>query len=246
MPESRIRIAVLDPLIASQLRTQSAASEIELVWAGDELSDLVQSAPEARPTVIVADFDRLGADPAATAKNLLSSSGAELVVIAYTFARREELRRLEAERVRIVRAPISVDALKLSMMSVLVRGILRRPVEASPASVTANTKATNDPARTSAPSRQGRGEIAVTPPRFDPSQLGKLQEISSSIQCECPNHVAATLVSLRAFEDYSLTCIDRDAKDAAIHRMLYQRTAEARRIMEEALVDLLKHEAIVL
>jgi hypothetical protein len=243
--ESRIRIAVLDPLIASQLRNQSAAGELELVWAGEELSELIASAPAVRPTVIVADFDRLGADPAATAKSLLSSSGAELVVIAYTFARREELRRLEAEHVRIVRAPISVDTLKLSMMSVLVRGILKRPAGASPASAETDTT-TSVPARRATQLQQRRGEIPVTPPRFDPSQLGKLQEISSTIQCECPNHVAATLVSLRAFEDYSLTCIDRDAKDAAIHRMLYQRTAEARRIMEEALVELLKHEAIVL
>jgi len=220
MNEARLRIAVLDPLIASQLRSHaSVGAELVLVWDGAELKDLLLSAPSLRASVIVAEFERLGPDPAGTAKALLKESGAQLLVVAYTFARREDLRRLEVENVRIVRAPVSVDALKLSMMSVLVREIFAKPSVARP-------------------------ESGVIPPRFDAVQLGKLQEITSSIQCECPNHVAATLVSLRAFEDYSLKCIDRDAKDAAVHRMLYERTAAARLVMEEALVELLKHESI--
>jgi hypothetical protein len=217
-----VRIALLAPVIAAQLRSQAhERNELEVVWAGENLKGLLDAVGPARPAVIVAELEKLEGDPTEAVRSILAASGAELIVVAYTFARREDLRRIEGERVRVVRAPISVDSLKLAMMSVLVRGILKAP----PAAL---------------------AEPSVPPPRFDPAQLGKLQEIGSAIQCECPNHVAVTLINLRGFEDYSRTCIDRDAKDAAVHRMLYERTAAARAIMEDALVELLKHESIVL
>jgi hypothetical protein len=223
MSDTAPRIALLAPTIAAQLQSQAHdRSQLDVVWSGEDVNALIAAVAVARPAVIVADLERLGDDAPAAVRSILKASGAELIIVAYTFARREDLRRLEGERVRVVRAPISVDSLKLAMMSVLVRGILNSP----------------------APSGASGG--AVPPPRFNPAQLGKLQEVSSAIQCECPNHVAVTLIGLRGFEDYSRSCIDRDAKDAAVHRMLYERTGAARAIMEEALVELLKHESIVL
>lgn len=73
-------------------------------------------------------------------------------------------------------------------------------------------------------------------------QLGKLQEVESSIDCECPKHMAALILSLRAFEDYSSDCENQTEKDAEIHAMLHQETARARAIMENALIKLCEHE----
>lgn len=54
------------------------------------------------------------------------------------------------------------------------------------------------------------------------------------------------LLSLNAFEDYSAACESRGTEDAKIHTLLHRSTAAARRIVEDALVELLRHEGIVL
>ena len=56
--------------------------------------------------------------------------------------------------------------------------------------------------------------------------------------------VAELVLSLGMFEDYSAKCRNKDDADAAIHRMLYEETARARAIMEEALTKLCRHEQI--
>lgn len=80
--------------------------------------------------------------------------------------------------------------------------------------------------------------------RFSPEQLGRLQEVASSVDCECPNHLATLVTSLQSFESYSARCKNKDDKDAAIHAMLHRETQRARVIMEDALSRLLVHEGM--
>ena len=84
------------------------------------------------------------------------------------------------------------------------------------------------------------------PVRFSAEQLGRLQEIASSVDCECPNHLATLVTSLQGFEAYSAKCENKGEKDAAIHAMLHRETRRARVLMEDALSQLLVHEGIVL
>ncbi|MBC7474359.1 MAG: hypothetical protein H7263_08715 [Candidatus Sericytochromatia bacterium] len=79
---------------------------------------------------------------------------------------------------------------------------------------------------------------------FTEYQLGKLQEIISKVDCECPNQVAALVSSLYAFEDYSKKCENKNDKDAEIHKLLYEKTSQARVIMEEALKKICDFENI--
>jgi hypothetical protein len=81
-------------------------------------------------------------------------------------------------------------------------------------------------------------------PRYTVEQLGRLQEMRSVIQCECPNHVATLVQSLLAFEAYARNCENRNAADAAVHRMLHDKTMAARTVMEEALAELIAFEKI--
>lgn len=87
---------------------------------------------------------------------------------------------------------------------------------------------------------------AAPPRRYSREQLARLMEIASAVQCECPNHLARIVTSLLAFEDYALGCEDRNPEDARVHRMLYERTARARGVMDQALAELLAHEGIEL
>lgn len=82
------------------------------------------------------------------------------------------------------------------------------------------------------------------PRRFTPSQLARLMEISSAIKCECPNNLARIVQSLIGFEDYAKDCQNLNAEDAKIHRMLYEKTAQARAILDEALAELCEFEQI--
>ena len=65
-----------------------------------------------------------------------------------------------------------------------------------------------------------------------------------AIQCECPNHVSGLVQSLLAFENYARNCENRNADDAAMHRLLFEKTAAARVIMEDALAELVRFEKI--
>ena len=85
-----------------------------------------------------------------------------------------------------------------------------------------------------------------TPRAFSIPQLGRLAEIKSAIDCECPNHLSNLLLQLNDFEDYSARCTNKNDADAAVHRALYEHTAQARAIMEQALEILVRHEKIVL
>ena len=80
---------------------------------------------------------------------------------------------------------------------------------------------------------------------YTDEQLAKLLEISSAVDCECPNHLAKLVENLIAFELYSKDCESRNEEDAKIHAMLYQRSAEARAVMEKALKELVIYEKLV-
>jgi hypothetical protein len=227
-----IRVAILDEQIPAQLRERPQDAEgLEVVWAGTSVDDLMRSTARVSPQVIVADLDRLGSDPAATAEQLLASSAAELFITVYRFAPRSAVEYLAGAKRRVVRAPVSIPMLKTQMMSTIVRGML---AEASPARATAAPP----------PRRPFEPDPAAEAPRFTDAQLGTLRERSSRLACECPNHVAELVSSLVAFERYSRSCANRDDDDAAMHRALARATGEARRVMEAVLVDLLRFEKI--
>ena len=79
---------------------------------------------------------------------------------------------------------------------------------------------------------------------YDADQLARLSRISSTIECECPQHMAELLKGLTAFEKYSQECEDRNADDSLLHAFLHRTTAHVRRTMEEALRHLIQSEGL--
>ena len=80
--------------------------------------------------------------------------------------------------------------------------------------------------------------------RFTPQQLAKLLEVTSKVECECPNHLSGIVAGLVAFEDYSADCENRHEEDRELHAFLHTETGRARAIMENALQRLLETEGI--
>ena len=81
---------------------------------------------------------------------------------------------------------------------------------------------------------------------YTQDQLGQLARASTTVECECPQHLAGLLQGLAAFEKYSSECEDRSPEDALLHAFLYRTTARVRRTMEEALQHVVLAEGITL
>lgn len=279
-----VRIAVLSEHLAAQLRIVLAGSGpppselagIDVVWSGSSLAEFKQRVPALRPQVLAVDLAQISAsgEPRRSELDaLLQLTGAELVLVLYSFAARDQLRQLAAvgERTRAIKTPLSLSALRLNMLSLLVRDTLQSPdataasgthsalasasASASPAaSPSANPPTGGSPVSTAQSGPRSRmiggdddfgAPLPVGAARlFSQAQLGRLQEITSSVRCECPNHMAELVSSLAAFEEYSKKCENRDDADAAMHAKLYRETSRARRLMEEALVALCRYERI--
>lgn len=207
---------MLDEGTAAHLRESlDQATDLELAWAGESSTQLLAEAPAVQ--VVLANIDQLGDDPVGRMNAIVDATHAELGIALYAFAKRDLLDRLGQGRVRTLRAPINLSTLRGQMMSVIARNLL-----------VANL-----------------GSASIAPPRYNAVQLGKLQQISTSIECECPNHLAVLLQNLADFEAYSSTCSNRNPADAELHRLLYEHTARARAIMERAMDRLIVHENIV-
>lgn len=230
-----LRLAILDEQLPAQFRERPREAEgLEVVWSGIDAEELVRATGRADIDIIVADLARLGPDPAESAERLLESSGAELFITVYHFAPRLDVERLAGPNRKLVKAPVSLPALKAQMMSSIVRGLL---------GTAAVARTTRSPAPASARS-SAPVELPGGRPRYSDAQLGALRERQSRLACECPNHVAELVTSLVAFERYSRSCAARDDADAAMHRELADATAAARRTMETALSQLLRFENI--
>jgi hypothetical protein len=244
--------AVLDDVLPMQLRERpDELAPMQLVWSGVDLERLRAELPRLRPDVLLLDLQRLGADPLAEARALVQSCGAQLLILLYDFAPRDTLREAARMGARPVKVPVRLGALRAQMTGVIVRSILGGEEATTGEAATAPPPASHGwgdiAAHAAAESVAGPAKKADLPPRrYSRAQLGRLAEIQSSIDCECPNHLSELLLGLTAFEDYSARCENRNAADAAVHAALHRATAQARAIMEEALSKLLVHEKIVL
>lgn len=290
-----VRIAVLSEHLSAQLRSVQQASSgppselsgIDVVWSGSSLSEFKLRVPPLRPQVLAIDLAQIASGGEARRSELdalMALTGAELVLVLYSFAPRDKLRQLAVtgERTRVIKTPLSLAALRLNMLSLLVRDKLQ-PSETAQAGSSGSSAAVHAAGVSSSvpavavssstsvaalPSPAGASSSAVAAPSgprsrmiggdddfgaplpvgaarlFSQTQLGRLQEITSSVRCECPNHMAELVSSLAAFEEYSKKCESSDAADAAMHAKLYRETSRARRLMEEALVALCRYERI--
>jgi hypothetical protein len=86
-----------------------------------------------------------------------------------------------------------------------------------------------------------------TPPRrWNNAALAEFANLSPTIACECPRHVAELLMQLSHFETYSAECEHRNAADAELHAYLRQVATASRTRFEAALEHVALHEGLLL
>jgi DNA-binding transcriptional MerR regulator len=145
----------------------------------------------------------------------------QTVVMFYDFAPRKELQLLFDKGIEIIRTNVP---------NILIDRYLREIIRNH-----ANIESINP------------SDLKELPKRLlSESQLYYLQEVTSKIECECPNHLSYLGLSLSAFVEYSLNCINRSEKDRLVHQQLAHNTANALQIIEETIIYLCKHENIEL
>ncbi len=198
-----------------------------LHWSGDEVTGLF--AMKEPPDVIIVDRARIKGDAGVVIRDLRHKLGAKTIISTYTFATRDDIEQLrQAGSDVVLQGPLSLSTLRTFLLSLLIEDRIGSKVISTPAP---------------GPSVEGG---PVIPPRYSRTVLLALRDLSSVIQCECPNHVAELVDRLMAFEQYSKDCENRDDEDVKVHRALWFATARARRIMEDALEALIKHEGIII
>jgi DNA-binding transcriptional MerR regulator len=228
---SEIEIAAIAPTTQQQLRASgSGLAGYRVVAAADELDDALLAALEqGRPDILLVELERLGDDPLPAVTRLQSAARAPILVVLYAFAPRRLLARLARTGARLLRGPLRIEQLRQVLDDAVLAENARRGERRSIAAP---------------PTTGGSTSARRTAPRYDDAQLARLVEASSSIRCECPNHLATLIKSLLAFEDYSRTCATRDADDAALHLRLAEGTAEARERIEDLLEMLCEVEGL--
>jgi Ni,Fe-hydrogenase maturation factor len=212
-----LRAAIIGAQFAGQLSKRSLEN-VEVVWLGTSPDRFIAEVPALKPSVVIVDLAEFGEDADERLRGALERIGAELNIVTYSFARRALIRSLQSQQVRVLQSPITLEVLQAHLAPLVIRNVLQ----------SARKELSMDP--------------SPVPPRFSREQLGKLMEVASSVQCECPNHLAQVVERLQAFEAYSKDCENKNDADRAIHAALYKASAGARLEMEKALELLIKHE----
>jgi DNA-binding transcriptional MerR regulator len=179
---------------------------------------------------VVIEIPTIAPDTLETVQRFRELSGAEHCVLVYTFGRSRDAEALTAAGVTLLRAPVRLDEIAMSLVKIAALAPLARDAaEAAPGG-----DAEIPPA-----------DVGTLPPRrYSADELAALSGISSDIDCECPQHLASLVAELTAFEIYSAGCASRDDDDRALHEYLHRTTAAARASIEEALARVVEAEGI--
>lgn len=225
-----IRLAVLGDHVRTQIL--QATGPYEVTIADNNPSRFAADLEKQPVDVIVLETAVLDSQVLKQLRSYISLGRARCGLFIYKFGRKQDVERASKSGTLALRSPVNVAELQSA-----IHGL-----------TTSTTLPSRQPAdqvsRPTDPAWQFSGTIA--PRRFTEEQLARLANISSTIDCECPQNLALLVGNLTAFEIYSSQCANRDADDAALHHYLHQTTAEARRLIESALEKVVTAENISL
>lgn len=152
----------------------------------------------------------------------LSTNCGKLVLI-YAFSPSNILQQLKRLQIEVLRAPVTMDQVWKICRFTETKTPFWEPTEFHPDNIS---------------------DEAIPARMFTSQQLADLSQMSSTLKCECPNHMSAIIETLIAFEQYSQNCEVDTRQDAALHSYLHVMTAKSRWMMEVALKKLAEVEDI--
>jgi DNA-binding transcriptional MerR regulator len=217
----RGRVAVVSGGMAEMLADMDLF-EADVIGKSESLELAATAADFPKVELLIVEVEALFLETIAKLREVVQRCEARLTLVVYRFASSKTVTALAKaiEGVRLLKAPVTDIQVRRECLVML--NSLRPDSE---------TDALRQP-----------GPI---PERlYEADQLARLSRISSTVECECPQHMAELLKGLTAFEKYSEECEDRNADDALLHAFLHRTTAHVRRTMEEALRQLIHAEGL--
>ncbi|MGI9241329.1 MAG: MerR family transcriptional regulator [Verrucomicrobiales bacterium] len=210
-------------LAVAELKGLSATSEYPMLGAAEA------GAPDNSADLLLIDCPTLFDDTVDRIHRLIGRVGAVRAIVVYSYSQSRLLDKIDEglSRITAIRGPVTLRELSVvcsADIALAKRTAAGRVLENAPVA---------------------RSITSEKPPRqFTEAQLAKMTQISSAIDCECPQHLAGLITKLVGFEQYSAECESRNAADAEMHSYLHKATAHARAILEDALGVLVEFEGI--
>jgi len=180
-------------------------------------AEFEKAALTAAPDVLVAEWLSVTEENLRSLSALARQTAVRRCVLVYTYASRDILAQADRLGMRLLSTPVSAEG--------LVAACQGQPEPRPARHALQGGQAGDIPAR-----------------QFTNETLVQLSRLSTDLACECPRHLSELVLKLSAFEAYSLDCENADALNAARHQVLHRITADARALMESALVYLLQAE----
>lgn len=224
-----IRVAVLGDVLPERLHADTPdLAPVEIVLADTDEERFLADLERATADVIVIESGSIDENTAGRLERYARTAGGARIVLAYHFGRSADAASLANRGVVLIRTPVTADELRTAA----IRAVTETPnvPRSKPAHVAARGPWIYE------------GEVA--PRQFSQRQLANLMTVTSTIDCECPKHLAELVSDLSAFEVYSANCASKNEEDAALHRYLHRTTAEARALVEAALKRVADAEGI--
>jgi DNA-binding transcriptional MerR regulator len=230
-PRERVSVAVLGENLPGQLAaTNLDLAPLDIVIADSSTDRFEADLRRQSPDVIVLERPVLDGATVECLSALLEESRAGAGVVVYHFAASRDIERARDANLITLRAPVEPDQL----CAAVVRTLSRQGPRAQRPHTTSSSK----------PAQGWHFAGPIAPRRFTQQQLTLLSLTSTTIDCECPHHLAQLVADLSAFEIYSANCANRDEEDAALHRFLHKTTADARAMVELALEKVAEAEGL--
>ena len=208
-------------------------NKAEVVYSVDNVNQWDIESKEIEADLVVIECTTVFPETVQIIKEKTRAVGASMAIVIYHYT--QQAARGMMARARLItplRAPIENDDLKYVCEADLAIATIRNtPIEMLELDEKDNTTPSTE--QTKIPER-----------KYSDRVLTKLSKISTSIDCECPHHMAALLKTLNGFEEYCKMCESRNEEDVILHSLLHSKTAHARSIMENALTVLLDVENI--
>jgi len=201
--------------------TESMPEGLEMAGAYTDIESFLEDETECDTLVIELPF--LDRQIARDLNNPDLRKRARRILVIYAFSPSNIVTQLQRYGLNTLRAPVALEHIWQQCQLSQTRQVDWQPPDWNP------RIASNDP---------------IPPKRFTHDQLIYLSDVTTSLDCECPHHMAAVIEQLAAFEDYSAQCEVNTKQDAALHGYLHQMTARARWLMEVALERLAEVENI--
>ena len=206
---------------------QLLGNNAEIVYSANDVNSWDTDTNTQQCDLVVIECNTVFPETVQSIKEKTRSSGASMAIVIYQYTQ-ESARGMMARASLItpLRAPIESNDLKYVCEADLAMASIRN----SPIDVLQyddEEVSTEEEDKSLVPDRLYSEEV-----------LNRIAKISTSIDCECPHHMAHLLKSLNAFEDYCKMCESRNEEDVILHALLHRKTAHARSIMENALTVL--------